>query len=104
VHPVSVGGGDTPVWSRDGRKIFFSHGNQFIAASVTMSPTFSVTARAVLFGGNYLASAGHASFDVSPDGKSFLMLRPVAGNFEEIIVVSNWVSELRTRAKSTGQP
>ena len=102
--PVSVGGGTTPVWSRDGRRIFYANGNKLLAASVATSPAFSVTAREVLFEGNYLEAGGHAPFDVAPDGKSFLMLRPVSGNSEEIVVIHNWLAELRARGKSTGQP
>ena len=102
--PVSVGGGNSPVWSHDGRRVFYYNGNQLIAASVATSPTFSVTARDVLFAGNYLLNGGHASFDVSPDGKSFLMLRPVSGAGEEIVVIPNWQAELRAGGKNTGQP
>jgi hypothetical protein len=97
--PVSIGGGDTPVWSPGGRTIFFPNGNQVIAASVATSPTFSVTTRTVLFEGSYQLLPGHASFDISPDGKSFLMLRPVSGSSEEIVVLHNWKAELRARAK-----
>ena len=39
-------------------------------------------------------------FDVSPDGKRFLMVRPVAGLGEtELVVVQNWFEELKQRAK-----
>jgi Tol biopolymer transport system component len=98
LYPVSVGGGNTPVWSRDGRRIFFVSGNQLLAASVTTSPTFSVTAREALFSGDYSLTLGHAPFDVAADGKSFLMLRSVAANSEEIVVIPNWAAELRAQA------
>jgi Tol biopolymer transport system component len=107
---VSVGSGNTPVWSRDGRRIFYLtsaqyYGTKLLAASVATSPTFSVTARDVLFEGNYvLMNPGHAGFDVSSDGKSFLMLRPVVANSEEIVVIPNWKAELRAQGKSTGRP
>ena len=104
--PVSVGGGTSPVWSRDGRRIFYANGNKLLAASVTTSPTFSVSAREVLFEANYdmAGAGGHANFDVSPDGKGFLMLRPMVGNSEEIVVIPNWKAELRAAGKSTGKP
>jgi Tol biopolymer transport system component len=102
---VSVGGGDTPVWSRDGRRIFYPDGTKLLAASVATSPTFSVTARDVLFEGNRaVMNPGHAAFDVSPDGKSFLMLRRVVANSEEIVVIPNWKAELRAQGKSTARP
>ena len=104
--PVSVGGGTSPVWSRDGRRIFYANGNKLVAASVTTSPTFSVSAREVLFEENYdmAGAGGHANFDVFPDGKGFLMLRPMVGNSEEIVVIPNWKAELRAAGKSAGKP
>jgi Tol biopolymer transport system component len=101
--PVSVGGGQTPVWSRDGHRIFYPSGQKLVAASVVTSPTFAVTAREVLFEGNYVWNAGHAAFDVSPDGKSFLLMRPVAGREEQIVVVHNWKTELRARTQNTSK-
>jgi Tol biopolymer transport system component len=96
---VSVAGGNTPVWSRDGRRLFYSNGNKLLAASVATSPTFVVTAREVLFEGNYLLIGGHAAFDVSPDGKSLLMLLPLGNRAEEIVVIPNWKMELRAQGK-----
>jgi Tol biopolymer transport system component len=97
--PVSVGGGLTPVWSRDGRNIFYTFGSQLFEATVVTSPTFAVTSRRQLFEGPYFLSPGHASYDVSPDGLSLVMLRPVQGNGEQIVVIHNWKAELQARAK-----
>jgi len=87
-----------PVWSPDGRKIFFVAGRQLIAASVVTTPSFSVTGREVLFERDFVAGGGHAAYDVSPDGKSFLLLIPAAGEAEKIVVVRNWAAELRAGA------
>jgi hypothetical protein len=32
--------------------------------------------------------------DVAPDGKSFLMLRPLAAGGEQIVVMPHWAAEL----------
>jgi serine/threonine-protein kinase len=103
LYPVSVGGGSVPVWSRDGRKIFFVSGNQLLAASVTTNATFSVTARDMLFAEVYQMPLGHLFFDVAPDGKSFLMLRPVAAGGEQIVVIPNWAAELRAQARDASE-
>ena len=99
--PISVTGGTNPVWSRDGRTIFFVNVNQLVAASVVTRPSFSVIARDTLFEGNYETGFRHAGYDVAPDGKSFLMLRRVEGNSEQIVVIHNWAAELQARAKGT---
>jgi hypothetical protein len=43
---------------------------------------------------------GVPSFDVSPDGKQFLMLRETTPtDRNELIVVQNWVEEMKARAR-----
>jgi Tol biopolymer transport system component len=100
---VSVGGGLTPVWSRDGRTIFYTFASKVFEATVVTSPTFAVTGHRLLFEGPYFLSPGHASFDVSPDGASFLMVRPVAGISEQIVVIHNWKAELKARGKDAAR-
>ena len=100
--PVSVGGGTNPVWSRDGRRIFFANGTQLVAASVVTRPAFAVTGREVILDGSYQYGTGHAAYDVAPDGRSFLILRPVSTGAEKIVVIYNWASELRAAARGGG--
>jgi eukaryotic-like serine/threonine-protein kinase len=102
--PVSVGGGTLPLWSRDGHTIFFTNGSQLVAAPVATHPTLSVGRREVLFTGNFLTGAGHAQYDVAPDGRSFLMLQPVVGTGEQIVVIYNWAAELHASVKDANRP
>jgi Tol biopolymer transport system component len=93
---VSAAGGNEPVWSRDGKKIFYRDGQRFVAASVTTSPTFTVTGRAQLFADGYVfAQSPHANFDVAPDGQHLLVIKNAEA--AKLIVVHNWGSELRAR-------
>jgi hypothetical protein len=98
VH-VSAGGGVEPVWSRDGKRIFYRAGTRMMAATVATVPTsatLTVTSRAALFEGNYLmAWSPHANYDVTPDGRELIMVRPVGG--EQVMVVHNWRRELKRR-------
>jgi hypothetical protein len=49
--------------------------------------------------GPYTVMPGVPSFDVSPDGKQFLMLRETTPtDRNELIVVQNWVEEMKARA------
>jgi serine/threonine protein kinase len=94
---VSAGGGSEPRWAPDGRRLFYRHGRQLLAARVTTVPAFSVTGREVLFEGNYSTSTSHQNYDVTPDGQGFLMLQPDTD--VEVIVVLNWITELRARIR-----
>lgn len=89
---VSLEGGTEPVWSHDGRELFFRETLQgepyLVAAGIRTSPTLAVTGRKRLFPvGDIVATNPHANYDVSPDGKTFIMVRrsPAA----RIVVLQN---------------
>ena len=95
---VSAGGGAEPVWSRDGRRIFYRDGRNMIAVSVSTTGGFSVTGRTNLFPDQYMfATAPHAFYDVSTDGTRFLMIRNTAT--PRLIVAQGWASELREQLR-----
>jgi len=48
----------------------------------------------------YVPGGAMQSFDLSPDDRRFVMLRETSANERsEFIVVENWTSELRARAR-----
>jgi len=79
-------------------RLYYRAGGRMIAASVSTSPTFTVTARDTLFEGPYTTEAYHPNYDVSPDGKGFVMVRPVEKN-RQLVMVVNWIQELRQRTR-----
>jgi serine/threonine protein kinase/Tol biopolymer transport system component len=95
---VSLGGGSEPVWAPDGRRIYYRRVRDMMAAHVSTSPGFSVLGRMKLFEATYATSPVHANFDVSPDGKQFLMINPAKSD-AEVIVVHNWAREVRERLR-----
>jgi Tol biopolymer transport system component len=90
---ISQGVGAEAVWSRDGHTIYYRSGREVVAATVSGTP-LSVVATRHIFDGPYLTDAGHHQYDVSPDGKHFLMLES-ADRQAETIVIYNWAAELR---------
>jgi serine/threonine-protein kinase len=93
---VSVTSGSEPVWSRDGRQIFYRDGRHVVAASVSTANGFVVTGRTELFPDPYMfASAPHANFDVAPDGSRLLMIR--SAEVPQYVVISGWRTELAAR-------
>jgi len=93
---VSVNGGGEPLWSRDGRHIFYRSADQVWDASVAFAASPSVTSRRMLFRGTYGTDGYHANYDVDPDGRSFVMVKSVSGS-RRLIMVVNWRAELRRR-------
>jgi len=93
---VSTDGGTEPVWSRDGRRLFYRGSGKLMAAEFRTSPGFSVTARDTVLADTYgFAANPHANYDVFPDGAHFVFLEP--DHSSEMIVVANWRSVLRAR-------
>ena len=75
---VSNGGGREPVWSADGREIFYRRGDGIYAVPVTAGAEFTSGESALLFrirASVFDGPSGHRDWDVSHDGKRFIFLR-----------------------------
>jgi serine/threonine-protein kinase len=97
--PVSSGGGIEPLWAPDGRTIYYRNGTKMFAVSVATVPGLAVTGRRVLFDAPFDADPFHPNYDVARDGKSFVMLKS-ADDERQLVVVQNWIQELRARTAS----
>ncbi len=95
---VSTGGGGEPLWARDGSHLYYRAGGWLLAARVVTAPSFAVLGRDTLFDAPYTSDLFHPNYDVAPDGKSFVMIRPVEQD-RQLIMVVNWIEELRQRTR-----
>jgi serine/threonine-protein kinase len=89
---VSLGGGNEGVWSPDGKELFYRETTDvdpyLVAASITTTPTLRVTGRKRLFPITDIVGTGpHANYDISPDGKTFVMVRRSPAS--RIVVIQN---------------
>jgi serine/threonine-protein kinase len=93
---VSVNGGSEPVFTRDGQELIYeehSETSQLISARIRTAPTFEVLSRTPLFDvTNYANAEDHANYDVSPDGRSFAMIRNAQAS--QIQLILNWAAQL----------
>jgi serine/threonine-protein kinase len=93
---VSVNGGTEPVWSRDGRRLFYRGDGMLMAATLRSGGTFAVASRDTVFTDSYVfAGNPHANYDVMPDGKHFIFLRGTTAG--DLVVVTNWDRAMRAR-------
>jgi hypothetical protein len=95
---VSADGGDEPMWSPDGKVLYYVNGREVMAVTMSTAP-LAVASRRKLFEGNFVFLTGHSTYDVAPDGRHFLMLRPV--RVAQAIVIHNWRAELKKSAPTT---
>jgi len=96
---VSSQGGRSCTWSRDGKELFYiSPDAQMMSVAVSGGATFEGGAPVALFKipGNMLSAGRYAQYDVSPDGRRFLMnLNTPTQGQQTITLVSNWTSLVR---------
>jgi serine/threonine-protein kinase len=94
---VSTDGGNEPVWSPNGRELFFRNANDMMAVDVSLTPAFSAGKPRRLFTGAYERSSSlWPNYDISNDGQRFLMVKKLdSGDGPvQINVVLNWIDEL----------
>jgi serine/threonine-protein kinase len=101
---VSTDGGVGPVWSRDGREIFYLNADRELVSSAFDPTAGRVSGSEVLFSIplSYPADPANNFFDVSLDGQRFLFTRPYQGEEEEgitpqYVLVKNWLEEVKAR-------
>ncbi|MBN2564303.1 MAG: serine/threonine-protein kinase [Candidatus Eisenbacteria bacterium] len=91
---VSSDGGSQPLWSRDGKELFYlQEDGALVVVPVSLDPTFSPGPASELF-----RVQGVTDYDVSSDGQRFIVAEPVGEAPPPAIrVVQNWYSEFRDR-------
>jgi Tol biopolymer transport system component len=99
---VSADGGVEPVWAPDGRRLYYSHAQQLVAAELSTSPAFAVRSRAPVFELGYFMRGPHAAYDVAPRGDELLVLKTTGAEIATIYV-HDWRYELRDRLASASR-
>ena len=99
---VSTDGGTRPLWARNSQELFYlSATGALMRVGVARGPTWAATAPTKLFEGPYGAPVFHSgrTYDVSPDGQRFLMIKDSAADSNatpaSMVVVLNWDQELK---------
>jgi serine/threonine protein kinase/Tol biopolymer transport system component len=103
-YQITEDGGWLPIWSRDGREIFYGDGKNGLL-TVPISTTCGLVAGkpVLLFRGRYrFGGAGVPGYDVTNDGRRFLMVKPSDDELapRRLHVVLNWADELARRVPS----
>jgi hypothetical protein len=99
---VSLSGGNSPIWARNGRELFHLNSRQeMVGVEIKPGPGFAVGEPKVLFpAAPFDVGGGFQLYDVTPDGKRFVMVRGTAATAEtELVLVQNWFEELKARTR-----
>jgi serine/threonine-protein kinase len=78
---VSTGGGTRPLWSRDGRELFYvSPANALMRVGVERAASWAASTPTMLLKDGSVITPGNnlgRNYDVSPDGQRFLVVKPL---------------------------
>jgi len=99
---ISDGSGLEPVWSADGKELFYRNEEGLFSVEVVTDPVFRKGATRLLSEeastaptSPYLSTSVYAAYDSGPDSDQFLLIRKPDLGARELIVVENFFEELR---------
>ncbi|MBI3048436.1 MAG: PD40 domain-containing protein [Acidobacteria bacterium] len=92
---VSTDGGTSPLWSRDGRELFYRNGDRMMVVDVAAGAEPGLSRPRMLFEQRYAygTTITTPNYDVRPDAQGFVMVREPAQT-ARLNVVMNWFTEL----------
>jgi len=103
-YQITRDGGEDPIWSPDGKELFFVKNRRLFSVAIHTEPSVSFgnpTGTAI---NGFIQGLGNGprQYDIMPDGKGFVMLFPpdqtnAPASATQIQVVLNWLSELEQR-------
>ncbi len=96
---VSSGGGTEPLWSSDGRTIYYRRADTLFAAAVETRPTFSVGRHRMVFTADFKPAPFHmqTNYDRDPRTGQFIVFSESERGDAALVVVLNWFQELKQR-------
>jgi dipeptidyl aminopeptidase/acylaminoacyl peptidase len=96
---ISSGGGREPLWSRDGKRLFYLWEDQVWAVDVRIDPEFAAGRPRLLFEKPGYAHHNYIrGWDISTDSQRFLMVKREDRESEpvtELVLVQHWLEELK---------
>ena len=91
---ISSNGGTGPVWSRNGRELFYAEGSQMMVVDIDLAGEPKVSRPRVLFQGPFVWDRAR-NYDVTPDGR-FVMVQRTSDLIQSatLRVLLNWQAKL----------
>jgi serine/threonine-protein kinase len=90
---ISRGGGRTPLWSRNGRKLFYQQNRSMMAVTLSGGSSFDFSSPVVFCE----LPPTSVPFDISPDEKRLLVITYETGSIStrKINIITDWFQEIR---------
>jgi serine/threonine-protein kinase len=93
---ISTEGGTEPLWAPDKRKLFYRNGDKMMMVEVETDSAFTAAKPKLLFEGQFETHRIAANYDITNDGRRFLMIRSEKESApKKLQVVLNWSEEVK---------
>jgi dipeptidyl aminopeptidase/acylaminoacyl peptidase len=102
-YQITRDGGGHPRWSPDGKELFFQNNGNLYSVAIQRQPKLAWGDPVLLsIKGFYQQDVRPRHYDITPDGKQFVMVFPVEAltktvDSPQIQIVLNWFEELKQR-------
>ena len=93
---VSPNGGIEPVWSRNGKELYYLQGASLMSVPIDAGVAFNFKPPTRLFESTYLRGTQPPTYDVASDGR-FVMVKPDSQAGNVVSVILNWQEMLRAK-------
>ena len=94
--PISTNGGQNPVWSSNGKELFFiAPDGKLISVEIGAGNTFEPGAAKPVFDLAAARTVQSSDYGVSTDGQRFLFISRMADATSSLTVVLNWTADLK---------
>ena len=99
---ISTDGGTEPVWARSGRELFFWSGDRMMAAPIAGEREFAAGKPVLLFEGHYERPFARPNYDITPDGRHFVMVKGPAleSRASQLSVLLEWAQALKAQTRA----
>jgi serine/threonine-protein kinase len=90
---ISTEGGNLPIWSIDGKKIYYQSGDDLMSVNVNSVNSFTYGAPKKMFELKDLSWTRN----ITSDGQSFVMIRSDLRAPGQVILIKNWMQEVQKK-------
>ena len=91
---ISRDGGTEPLWSPDGRELFYRKGDAVMSVDIDLTGEFRPGSGRQLFEGPFVPGEISKNYDMDLEGQRFLMVEGRADPPTEVRLILNWFTEL----------
>jgi hypothetical protein len=97
---ISTEGGAEPLWSRDGKELFYRNGDRMMAVRIlTAEPELIASPPRLLFQGRFqrgdTGGSPSTNYDVTEDGRFVMIQEDEAASAVTYHIVLHWTEELK---------